>query len=126
MSRVDGVAEWIGFCLTTGAFALIGTKVTPAARCQAIGDVRREIDRIDRTLVALLAERMTYIRRAGQLKTDRGRIRDQARLAAVVAKVRDEARKNGLEPSLIEQLWRELMRLSIAYEFTVYDAKERA
>jgi isochorismate pyruvate lyase len=40
----------------------------PAAECRSMADVRREIDRIDRILVQLLAERLTYIERAGHIR----------------------------------------------------------
>ena len=99
------------------------TEATPAPRCRTMTDVRREIDRVDRSLVALLAERLSYIRRAGEIKTDRRDVHDETRIADIVAKVRGEAERSGLEPSFVEPLWRELMRLSIAYEFTIYDSR---
>ena len=39
-----------------------------ATNCETMDDVRYEIDRLDRDLVALLAERLSYIEAAGRIK----------------------------------------------------------
>ena len=98
----------------------------PAAKpieCRSMTDIRREIDRVDRALVALMAERQGYIQRAGELKSERNSVRDEARIEEVVAKVIAEARKAGLNPAIAEPVWRLLIERSIAYEFEVFDAK---
>ena len=50
----------------------------PAADCRSMTDIRREIDRIDRALIKILAERLTYIERAGHIKTERNTVRNAA------------------------------------------------
>ena len=92
--------------------------------CHDMPTLRREIDRLDRTLVALLAERQRYIERAAVIKSDRGRVRDQARVEDVIAKVVAEARRVGLSPEIAEPVWRELVECSIAHEFVAFDAKQ--
>lgn len=88
-----------------------------------MAEVRREIDRIDRALVGLLAERQTYIERAALIKADRDTVRDQARIEDVVAKVVAAARLAGLDPAIAESVWRMLIERSIAHEFAHFDAK---
>jgi isochorismate pyruvate lyase len=86
-------------------------------------DLRAEIDRLDRALVALLAERQTYIERAAQIKTSRSVVHDQARIEDVVARVLAAARAAGLSPAIAEPVWRTLIDRSIAHEFQMFDAK---
>ncbi len=85
--------------------------------CETMADIRREIDRVDRELVALFAERTRYIDRAAELK---GPLQMPARIPSrveeVVANVRAEASVHGLPPDLIEKLWRRLIDWSIARE----------
>ena len=85
--------------------------------CETMADIRAEIDRVDRDLVALFAERTAYIDRAAQIK---GPLKMPARITPrveeVVANVRREARLHGLPPDLIEKLWRRLIDWSIARE----------
>lgn len=97
------------------------TLVIPAADCRSMEDVRSQIDRIDRAVVGLLAERQTYIERAARLKTSRDKVRDEARIEEVVSNVLAEAVRQGLSPAIAEPVWRELIARSIDLEFAVFD-----
>lgn len=80
-------------------------------------DLRAEIDALDAEIVARLARRAAYIDRAIELKPGEGlpaRIED--RVEAVVAKVRGCALAEGLDPDLVESLWRRLIDWSIDRE----------
>ncbi|HEY5238750.1 MAG TPA: chorismate mutase [Rhizomicrobium sp.] len=90
--------------------------------CRTMEELRGEIDRLDRALVALLAERQAYIERAAAIKTTRHAVRDDARVEDVIAKVLAEARAKGLAPAIAEPVWRMLIERSIAHEFEVFDA----
>lgn len=88
-----------------------------ASECSTMAELRAEIDRIDAGLVDLIAERITYIDRAAELKPGLGlpaRIDD--RVEEVVAKVRARAVARGVDPDLAEALWRRLIDWSIARE----------
>jgi len=98
----------------------------PASRCQNMAELRAEIDRLDRTLVALLAERQTYIERAAEIKTSRAVVHDQARIDDVIAKVVAAAKAAGLSPAIAEPVWRTLVDRCIAHEFEMFDAKAQA
>lgn len=92
-------------------------------KCNTMQEVRSEIDRLDRELVKLLAERQGYIEQAGRIKGERNAVRDNARIEDVVDKVLGEAGRAGLSPAIAEPLWRLLIEKSIEHEYTVFDAK---
>ncbi|MBI1210986.1 MAG: chorismate mutase [Alphaproteobacteria bacterium] len=92
-----------------------------APQCQSMAEVRREIDRVDRILVRLLAERLTYIERAGHIKKDRDVVRDEARIADVLGKVRTACEREEFPFTIAEPVWRALMEGCIAHEFDVFD-----
>jgi isochorismate pyruvate lyase len=94
---------------------------TAAADCKTMTDIRREIDRIDRALIKILAERLTYIERAGHIKTDRNTVRDEARINDVLAKVKASCEREGFPFTIAEPVWRRLMDGCIAHEFDVFD-----
>ena len=96
---------------------------TPPDACGDMTALRREIDRIDRALVRLLAERQRYIERAAVIKSERIRIRDEDRIADVIAKVVAEAERAGLSAAIAAPVWREIVERSIAHEFAAFDAK---
>lgn len=97
-----------------------------ADSAETMADVRYEIDRIDRLLVKILAERQSFMDAAARIKPHRNQVRDEARIEDVVAKVLAECPKHGLSPEIAEPVWRLLIECCIAYEFESYDAREDA
>lgn len=91
--------------------------------CRTMTEIREAIDRLDRALVRLLAERQGYVAQAGRIKGERAAVRDEARIAEVIAKVRQAARDHGLDESLAEAVWQVMVEEFIAFEFRVFDAR---
>lgn len=89
--------------------------------CPEMEAIRRDIDALDKKLVALLAERQKLIEAAGKVKPSRDTVRDEARIEEVVSLVKKEAAKAGLAEQIAEPVWRQLIESSIAYEYGVFD-----
>ena len=85
--------------------------------CADLSQVRVEIDRCDRALVGLIAERFGYVERAWQIKLG---LKQEAnvpwRNQQVIDKVRALATEKGLPPDLCEALWRQMIGWFIQYE----------
>jgi isochorismate pyruvate lyase len=96
------------------------------ADCADMPSLRAQIDRLDRLLVGLLAERQGYIERAAVIKQDRNVVHDDARIEDVVSKVMAEAKRAGLSAAIAEPVWRTLIARCIAHEFEKFDAKTSA
>lgn len=94
---------------------------TSPESCTSMQDVRDGVDRLDRALVALIAERARYMEAAARIKPHRGVVRDEARIEDVISKVLASAKEAGLAREIAEPVWRELVERSIAYEFKVWD-----
>jgi len=88
----------------------------PPADCRDMDDVRAEIDRLDIALVDLIAERLTYVDRAWQLKTAPGDAHVPWRIQQVIDKVKARAIETGLPPELVEALWRQMIGWFVQYE----------
>ncbi|GAA6208136.1 chorismate mutase [Cognatishimia sp. WU-CL00825] len=85
--------------------------------CHDMTAVRHGIDAVDQELVTLLVQRAGFIDRALELKKGNGwpaRIPD--RVEEVVENVRAEAARQGLDPNLVDCLWRQLIEWSIDRE----------
>jgi isochorismate pyruvate lyase len=93
---------------------------TSAENCETMAEVREEIDRLDRILVALLAERQGYIEAAGRIKARQDEVRLPWRIEDVVSKVLAEAAKQGLSKRIAEPVWRELIDRCIAHEHEIW------
>ncbi len=105
--------------------AALANDASALPRCADMQEVRAEIDAIDRRMVALIAERLHYIDEAARIKADRDTVRDDARVADVLAKVRAEALRLGCDPEVVAAAYRALVEASIAHEFTAFDAQRR-
>eukprot|EP01036_Dinobryon_divergens_P037881 gene37881-49644_t len=67
-------------------------------------DVRREVNALDDVLVPLLVERVGYMTQAARIKQGVEQVRDEARIEAIVARVRERAQADGYAgPMLLEQ-----------------------
>ncbi len=87
------------------------------SNCRNMTELRAEIDRLDRALIALLVERTGYIDRAIDLKSETGlpaRIED--RVNEVLRNARAQAEAQGFDPDLAEALWARIVDWSIARE----------
>nr|WP_233205043.1 chorismate mutase [Alkalicaulis satelles] len=98
----------------------LAARTAPEA-CQDMNEVRDGVDRLDRALVALIAERTRYMEAAARIKPDRDAVRDEARIADVLEKVRQAAEAAGAPAALTQPVWRELVERSIAHEMSVFD-----
>ncbi len=83
----------------------------------ALSQLRATIDRIDREIVALLAERVRCLDKVVDVKTRENLpAAIPERIEEVVAHVRAQAQAAGMPPELAELLWRRLIEWSISYE----------
>jgi isochorismate pyruvate lyase len=82
----------------------------------SLGEVRAAIDAIDRQLVALVAERERWVRRAAAFKTSRAEVEAPARVEQVIGKVRGLAEEAGASPQVVERLYRAMIAAFIDLE----------
>ena len=84
--------------------------------CASLEEVRANIDRIDRDIVAALAERGKYVAEAGRFKKDPAAVSAPARVEAIVARVRGLAEADGLAPDVAERTYRAMIAAFEDYE----------
>lgn len=73
--------------------------------CASIEDVREAIDGIDRGILSLLGRRARYVAAAARFKTDQRSVRSPERQKAMLARRRDWAEEDGLDPDFAEELY---------------------
>jgi isochorismate pyruvate lyase len=77
--------------------------------CASLGEVRANIDRLDREIVGLLAEREKYVVQAARFKQSAADVPAPARVEEVVANVRRIALEFGASADVIECGYRVLI-----------------
>ena len=89
------------------------------ADCLTIDEVRSEIDRVDRAMVALLAERRAYVQSIMRFKRNQADVQAPDRQRQVIHLRRQWAEQEGLDPDLAERLFRTLMEHFISEELAL-------
>ena len=84
--------------------------------CKNMDEVRAAIDALDDILVPLLVTRVGYMSEAARIKADASQVRDEARIQAIVDRVRARTQVEGGQPDVIEAIYRAMMEACIAYE----------
>jgi isochorismate pyruvate lyase len=87
------------------------------SHCKSIEEVRKAIDTIDENIISLLGKRYEYVKEIIRFKepTEES-ILAKDRFDAVIETRREFALKEGLDPDLIERIYRELMNHFISEE----------
>ncbi len=88
--------------------------------CADLAEVRLNIDRLDRDIVELLAERAGYVEQAAGFKATKAQVVDNDRIEDVILKVRHLANENGTDPDLIEHIYRSMIDAYIIHESQVW------
>lgn len=86
------------------------------ADCNSLEDVRTNIDRIDRQIVTLLAERGSYVKQAVRFKKTAEDVRAPQRAEQVISNVTALARELGADASVTEQVYRAMVAAFINAE----------
>ncbi|TQS43030.1 chorismate mutase [Cryptosporangium phraense] len=82
-------------------------------------EIRAEIDRLDREIVALIGRREELVRRAGRLKADADAVRAPDRVEQVIGKVRALAGESGADADVVEATYRAMIAAFIDLELRV-------
>ncbi len=97
----------------TAAAPALALAPEEGVRAAGLVEIREEIERVDRALLALIAERVELARRVGVAKRQAGLpILDPAREAAVVRRAGTRAREAGIPDDDVRYIWWHLIGLS--------------
>jgi isochorismate pyruvate lyase len=88
----------------------------PPQDCASLDEIRAEIDRIDRGVVAALGERKHYVMAALKFKTSSAAIAAPERVAAMMEARRQWAAEEGIDPDVAEKIYRTLVEYFVAEE----------
>ncbi len=93
-------------------------------QCESLVDIRAEIDRLDRQVVALLGQRFAYVKAASKFKTSETTVRAPERLQAMLQQRRVWAEEEGLDADVIEKMYQDLVNHFIAEEMKHWKQSE--
>jgi isochorismate pyruvate lyase len=83
--------------------------VRPPEACESLEDVRQAIDGLDREILHLLGSRTRYVAAAARFKTDPKGVHAPERQKAMLARRREWAEEEGLDPDFVETLYQNIV-----------------
>lgn len=84
--------------------------------CNSLEEVRSNIDAIDRKIVALIAERGSFVMQAARFKKSTADVKAPQRVEQVISKVRALAHDLGANPDVTEAVYRSMISAFINAE----------
>ncbi|MBE9123483.1 MULTISPECIES: isochorismate lyase [Microcoleaceae] len=88
--------------------------------CANIHEVREEIDIIDREVIDALSKRFKYVIAAARFKTSEANVRAADRFHDMLQQRREWAKESGLNPDVVENIYRDLVNYYIEEELKHY------
>ncbi len=77
--------------------------------CTGIEDIRQAIDTLDREIVGLIGCRARYVEAAARFKTGESSVRAPERQQAMLRERRVWAKEEGLDPDIVEKMYKDLV-----------------
>lgn len=91
--------------------------------CSNIEDIRNEIDNLDREIIATLGKRFEYVKAAAKFKKNETSVKAPERFESMLEQRRIWAEVEGLNPDLIENIYRDLVNYFINAELEDWKSK---
>ena len=85
-----------------------------------IEEIRDEIDNLDLKIIELISQRKDLVFEVVKLKR-KDQIVDKKRIDSILKRLNIEAKKRGIPESMIENLWKIMIKSFIKYEQEIYD-----
>ena len=94
--------------------------------CQTLAEVRSEIDRLDQSLINTISRRQEYVHAAAGFKRSDNEVHAHERQRQLMAARRLWAETEGLDPDLIESLFRTMIDHFVAAELTILSERDNS
>ncbi|MBD1891088.1 isochorismate lyase [Coleofasciculus sp. FACHB-SPT9] len=91
--------------------------------CSNIEEIRQEIDKIDRQIIAAFGKRFEYVKAAAKFKTNETSVKAPERVQSMLQQRRLWAEEQGLNPDVIEKLYQDLINYFMNEELKHWQSK---
>jgi len=92
--------------------------------CHSLNEIRWEIDQLDRDIIKKFSLRFGYVKAAAKFKTSKATVQATERFNSMLQQRRDWAEEEGLNPDVIEKLYRDLVEYFIREELQHWEKEQ--
>lgn len=93
-----------------------------AVACGSLEEVRSNIDKIDKNIVALISDRGGFVMQAARFKKSTDDVKAPQRVEQVISKVRTLAHELDANPAVVEAVYRAMISAFINAELAEHDS----
>ena len=93
--------------------------------CKSLGEIRSQIDQLDRSLITTISRRQEYVHAAAHFKRSEDQVHAHDRQRSMLAERRHWAESEGVDPDLIEALFRTMVEHFIRAEMALFSDNRR-
>ena len=94
-------------------------------KCRTLNEVRKNIDAIDNQIAKLLVKRSSFVLQATYFKTKKSQLIDRKRIARIIKRVSNVAKKQKLSPIIVEKVFRKMINQFILLETKEFNRIKR-
>lgn len=92
--------------------------------CSSLEDIRSEIDYLDQAVITILGKRFKYVLAAARFKTSETSVRAPERRKVMLARRREWAEAEGLNPDAIEKMYADLVQHFVEEEMKRWQSQQ--
>lgn len=93
--------------------------------CISLEDIRNEIDKIDKSIISMFAERNKFVQAIVRFKFDTAGIRAEARKNEVISQRKEWAEEKGLDSGTFAKIYELLIESNIKQELRIFKSKQK-
>ena len=78
--------------------------------------LRKELDKLDNSLISLIKTRTEIVKKVLKLKTYKNQIVDKNRISAILKNIKKKSIKNNIDTKITNRIWKNMIWAYIDYE----------
>ena len=86
--------------------------------------IRKELDKLDDSLIKLIKKRTNLVKRVLALKERKNQIVDQKRINLILRNIKKKSLKNNIDPKITNKIWKNMIYAYIDFERRNFSKKK--
>ena len=91
---------------------------------QKLSKIRKELDKLDNSLIKIIKKRTNLVKRVLALKEKKNQIVDQKRINLILKNIKKKSIKSKIDPKITNKIWKNMIYAYIDFERRNFNKKK--
>ena len=91
---------------------------------EKLSKIRKELDKLDNTLIKIILKRTNLVKRVLALKEKKNQIVDKKRINLILKNIKKKSIKNNIDPKITNKIWKNMIYAYIDFERRNFNKKK--